>query len=164
MNDLIAKLYPQQCFADVCRVFGGELFFLGRILEIGHGWKRLFWRSCGTFCDNGSSIEADGEKNVLHFKTQGGEVKYLFLSTPNYAGTWFQRNLVGCYSIYIMFCEFACRGTSGQLKCKGFVCYRTRFFFCSVAASHIILCDCGNEFEFFVRKEKQWSVGLGDRV
>jgi hypothetical protein len=28
MNDLIAKLYPQQCFADVCRVFGGELFFL----------------------------------------------------------------------------------------------------------------------------------------
>jgi len=33
------------------------------------------------FCDNGGSIEADGEKMVLHFKTQGGEVKYLFLST-----------------------------------------------------------------------------------
>ena len=28
MHDLIAKLYPQQCFADVCRVFGGEPFFL----------------------------------------------------------------------------------------------------------------------------------------
>ena len=61
----------------------------------------------------------------------------------------------------LMFCKFACRCTSGQLKYKGFVCYRTRFFF---AASHIILCDCGNEFEIFVREEKQWSVGLGDRV
>ena len=26
MNDLIAKLYPQQCFADVCRVFAGDSF------------------------------------------------------------------------------------------------------------------------------------------